>query len=75
MPALTNISVGSESGTSDALFTVTLSRPSGLVATVEYSTSDGTAVAAEIHLGNESGRSLILQVLPLANRVRILDEE
>ncbi|MBI3919844.1 MAG: M6 family metalloprotease domain-containing protein, partial [Armatimonadetes bacterium] len=34
-----------DSGTSDADFTVTLSEPSGSVATVDVTTSDGTAVA------------------------------
>jgi prepilin-type N-terminal cleavage/methylation domain-containing protein len=37
--------------------------------------TDGTATSAAVFLGNEADRSLVLDVLPLADRVRIRDEE
>ena len=41
---------------------------------VEFA-SDGTAAAATIHLDNEVGRHLILEVRPLADRVRIRERD
>ena len=41
---------------------------------VEFET-DGTTTSAEIFLGNEAERSLVIAVLPLADRVRIRDED